>query len=107
MYVVSGGGIVGAVSMIEGARECEEITVGWYDLWEVYGLYVFFSKLDFFCISDSNFEKGDLTGVARRDLLREGPSGILGNNCAMSCPGDLFCSLQVGMASSSALRDAR
>ena len=32
MYEVSGGGIVGAVSIIDGARECEEITVGWYDL---------------------------------------------------------------------------
>jgi hypothetical protein len=31
--VVSGGGMVGAVSMIDGAREWEEITVGWYDLW--------------------------------------------------------------------------
>ncbi len=31
-YGDSGGGIVGAVSIIDGARECEEITVGWYDL---------------------------------------------------------------------------
>jgi len=91
--------------MIDGARECEEITVGWYDLWEVYELFVLFSKLAFFCISVSSFGRGDLTGL-RRDLLREGPSGIVGNNCEMSFAGD-FCSLQVKMVSSSALRDAK
>jgi hypothetical protein len=91
--------------MIDGARECEEITVGWYVLWELYGLLVLFSKLAFFCISDSSFERGDLTEV-RRDLLREGPSGILGNNCVMSSTRDFGCSLQAETASSSALRDA-
>lgn len=35
---LSGGGIIGAVSMIEGARECEDVTVGWYDLRGVMGL---------------------------------------------------------------------
>ena len=95
---------MGAVSTIDGARECEEITVGWYDLLEVYGLFVF-SKLISFCTSVSSFERGDLTGL-RRDLLREGPSGILGNNCEMSLAGVFFCSLQVETASTSALRDA-
>jgi hypothetical protein len=32
MYEDSGGGIVGAVSITDGAREGEEITVGWYGL---------------------------------------------------------------------------
>lgn len=105
MYDESGGGIAGAVSMIDGARECEEITVGWYDLWEAYGLFVF-SKLDFFCMSDSSFESGDLTGVLR-DLLREGPFGILGNNCEKSFPGDFLCNLQVEIDSSSLFRGAK
>jgi len=85
--------------MIDGARECEEITVGWYDLREVYALFIF-SELISFCISASSFERGDLTGV-QSDLLREGPSGILGNRCVMSLPGDFL-----ERASSSALRDA-
>jgi hypothetical protein len=105
MYEESGGGIVGVVSIIDGARECEEITVGWYGLREVYGLFVLFSKLDSIFISDSSFERGDLTGL-RSDLPREGPSGMLGNNCEMSLTGD-FCSLQDEIVSSSALRDAR
>jgi hypothetical protein len=105
VYDESGGGIAGAVSMIDGARECEEITVGWYDLWEVYGLFLF-SKFDFFCMSDSSFESGDLTGVLR-DLLREGPSGILGNNCEMPFPRDFSCSLQVEKDVSSLLKDAK
>lgn len=29
VYGLSGGGIVGAVSIIDGARECEDMTVGW------------------------------------------------------------------------------
>ena len=31
IYEESGGGIVGAVSMMDGAREWEDITDGWYD----------------------------------------------------------------------------
>ena len=104
-YEDSGGGMVGAVSMTDAAREGEVITVGWYDLRELYELFVLFSKLAFICISVSRLERGDLTGN-RRDLLREGPSGILGNNCQMSFAGD-FCSLQVKIASSSALRDVK
>jgi hypothetical protein len=46
MYVDSGGGIVGAVSMIDGALECDEITVGWYDLRAEYGLWVLLCKQD-------------------------------------------------------------
>jgi hypothetical protein len=41
--------MVGAVSITDGGREFEEITVGWYDLWLLYRLFVLFSKLDF-CI---------------------------------------------------------
>jgi hypothetical protein len=102
MYVDSGGGIVGAVSMIDGALECDEITVGWYDLRAEYGLLVLLRKQDWFFKRDSTAGRGDWAGF-RRDLLREGPSGIVGNNGAMSP----VCSLQDATPSSSALRDAR
>ena len=44
MYVDSGGGIVGAVSMIDGALECDDITVGWYGLRAEYGLLALLCK---------------------------------------------------------------
>ena len=72
-----------------GARECEEMTVGWYDRFVLYALLLF-SKLAFLCVSDSSFESGDLTGCLR-DLLREGPSGMCGRS-AGAC--DFLCSLQ-------------
>jgi hypothetical protein len=78
VYEVSGAAIVGAVSIIDGARECEEITVGWYDLLGVLRLCVLLCKPSFFNCT-SSFDRGDLTGL-RSDLLREGPSGILGNS---------------------------
>jgi hypothetical protein len=56
-YESSGGGIVGAVSMIDGALECEEITVGWYDLLGVLSLL---SLRKPSCLNPvSNFERGD------------------------------------------------
>ena len=50
-YDDSGGAIEGAASTIEGARECEDMTVGWYDLRGVTGLV--FGKLDIFFNCDS------------------------------------------------------
>jgi hypothetical protein len=37
--------------MIDGARECEDMTVGWYDLRGVTGLFL--GKLESFFSSDS------------------------------------------------------
>lgn len=105
-YVVSGGGISGAESMIDAGRECcIDDTDGWYDLRAVYGLFGLWCKLDLSFKRFSSLDKGDLTGF-RIDLLREGPSGIVGSKRVMSSSND-FCSLQVEMASSSSLRDAR
>lgn len=38
VYDSSGGGSIGAVSIIDGALECEEVTDGWNDLRGVYVL---------------------------------------------------------------------
>lgn len=46
LYVLFGGAMLGAVSMIEGARECDDITVGWYDLRGVTGGRLFGSSRD-------------------------------------------------------------
>ena len=77
----------GAESMIDGARECEDVTVGWYDLRGVTGLVGLLCKLDLLFNCDSRVERGDLTGV-RRDLLCEGPSGIFGSSVKNASPSE-------------------
>lgn len=97
----------GAASIIDAGRECIEDTDGWYDLRGVYGLLGLLCKRDLSSNLCSSLDKGDLTGclIDLIDLLREGPSGILGSKRVMSSSKD-FCSLQVETTSSS-LRDAR
>jgi hypothetical protein len=115
LYDESGGIIEGAKSIIDGARECEDVTVGWYDLRGVTGLVGLMCKLDLFFNCNSRVDKGDLIGV-RRDLLREGPSGIFGSsvtNASLSETargdflGDFHRNLKLDMLSSSSLRVSR
>jgi hypothetical protein len=110
LYVLSGAAILGVVSIIEGARECDDMTVGWYDLRGVTGLYELLCKLDLSFNRLSRVARGDLTGCFR-DLLREGPSGIFGSRFTKfsETVDAIFASVRnwLTVASSASLREVR
>lgn len=70
-------------------------------------LFVLQCKLVPFLKLVSRVDRGDLIGVLR-DLLREGPSGKVGNNCAMAAVGDFRSSVWLSrLALPSSLRGER
>lgn len=85
-FALSGGIMLGAVSTIDGARECDDVTVGWYDLrGVVYNLTTTSGKHCSVCDFFSSLDKGDVAGFLR-DIRLEGPAGMTGSSTCISAP---------------------